>query len=712
MSQPNQTVGGANTSTKKLVQLLLGQADLPLLVRGVIVSSNVIHLRDGNDVCRVLRLEEGLGEMYRPANANTRNNANGRNNSNNKGSILHSYGHLQIDSYIVSGANPLAETAFCALVQWKTIFQSHDTPVPVGGATLHPNLLLSASRETRTNDICNTIATTSIPGSKAPTFLTVWAPALSVSGLVGFGAINPPSRLVHTFENATQLEAILGVWRKSQAYSLLGNDVLAGNVLEWEASRQRLYNASGQYTLMSNSVVRAQNHTIQSNMAQKYTRVLNAVTMKASSATASNNGSIFTSLSPSSLNPDMLKEWHAALGPEGMKAPIGQWRTENVRVGRVHFVPASQIPAALETLCRGLQLLQDRLLPNNRILPSIDGLHRLAIFAAAVFFGVGDVHPFVDGNGRVARLAMDWALAQAQWPWPVILYHNKTQRDEYTAAVLATRRNLHLIAHGPVSANAMLEAYEKAGAFGPLVHLILERMHESVRINALAQRPEDGYDLLRARLNPGGINSSTEAVVLDSELRAVDSSTDAAIVRAWRQHTHENDQCMICLDGNPHIVLLCCGKGCHWHCLSQWCQQQGTQNGNQVPNTPATCPQCRTPLPGHVEPRMAPPNELAEQLRAIMVSHMVDMTEETTTVDDEDDNNDNDNDNQSTTMESDASETTITDANQNGASGASNNVIYCRTGHCHNRAAVDCINNCCGRCCHTYGQFFCTRHSN
>lgn len=36
---------------------------------------------------------------------------------------------------------------------------------------------------------------------------------------------------------------------------------------------------------------------------------------------------------------------------------------------------------------------------------------------------------------------------------------------------------------------------------------------------------------------------------------------------------------------------------------------------------------------------------------------------------------------------------------------------YCSHGRCHNRAARDCENLCCGRCCQLHGQYSCSRHN-
>jgi len=107
-----------------------------------------------------------------------------------------------------------------------------------------------------------------------------------------------------------------------------------------------------------------------------------------------------------------LKSWQAALFPTGYsglaKIRVGKWRGKSPMhvvsgpIGRekIHFeaLPADKIDSEMKEFLNWWQKK-----PNK-----IDGLLRAGI---AHFYFV-TIHPFEDGNGRVARVLLDMALAQ------------------------------------------------------------------------------------------------------------------------------------------------------------------------------------------------------------------------------------------------------------------------------------------------------------
>jgi Fic family protein len=115
------------------------------------------------------------------------------------------------------------------------------------------------------------------------------------------------------------------------------------------------------------------------------------------------------------LTAERLYGWHAALFPTGYsglhRISVGAWRTDSEGpmqvvsgpIGRqkVHYQapPASQVSAEME---RFLAWFSDT--------PQMDGLLRSAI--AHLWFVT--IHPFDDGNGRIARAVADLALAQME----------------------------------------------------------------------------------------------------------------------------------------------------------------------------------------------------------------------------------------------------------------------------------------------------------
>jgi len=105
-----------------------------------------------------------------------------------------------------------------------------------------------------------------------------------------------------------------------------------------------------------------------------------------------------------------LFSWHAALFPTGysgfQQIEVGQWRTEGVAVvygafgqEKVHYegVPAELIDQEMSSF---FTWWEDS--------SQIDGLLRAAI----AHFWFVMIHPFADGNGRLARVLTEMALAQ------------------------------------------------------------------------------------------------------------------------------------------------------------------------------------------------------------------------------------------------------------------------------------------------------------
>jgi fido (protein-threonine AMPylation protein) len=91
----------------------------------------------------------------------------------------------------------------------------------------------------------------------------------------------------------------------------------------------------------------------------------------------------------------------------------GAWRNGGVRVGRLHVSTPPAIPADMDEWSK------------STVAP--DGVH--AIVHAAVHHAWFErIHPFVDGNGRVGRLVLNFLLIQQGYPPAVI---RKEQRARY-----------------------------------------------------------------------------------------------------------------------------------------------------------------------------------------------------------------------------------------------------------------------------------------
>ncbi|HEX7838773.1 MAG TPA: Fic family protein [Kofleriaceae bacterium] len=118
----------------------------------------------------------------------------------------------------------------------------------------------------------------------------------------------------------------------------------------------------------------------------------------------------------------LLASRHRTLMAERPEAEPGRFKDKPNRAGDTHFVDPAYVRG---TLRKGMELYLDL----------GAGLAR-AIF---VMFLVSDVHPFVDGNGRVARIMMNAELVSARQPTLII---PTVYRDDYLLALRAlTRRH-------------------------------------------------------------------------------------------------------------------------------------------------------------------------------------------------------------------------------------------------------------------------------
>lgn len=123
-----------------------------------------------------------------------------------------------------------------------------------------------------------------------------------------------------------------------------------------------------------------------------------------------------------------IKELHRLFYYRIDESQAGKYRKQRVIITGTDFIPPSpeKIPDLMKSFIAGI--------PDNR------SNHHAVEFAAILHRELVTVHPFIDGNGRAARLIMNLALLQSGYPpaiIPPILRReyldtlNKTHRGDF-----------------------------------------------------------------------------------------------------------------------------------------------------------------------------------------------------------------------------------------------------------------------------------------
>jgi hypothetical protein len=113
----------------------------------------------------------------------------------------------------------------------------------------------------------------------------------------------------------------------------------------------------------------------------------------------------------------LLQDWNRQVIESRKEKQPGEFKTERNRAGSTWFVDPDLV---LGTLLKGYEFIMGAATPANR--------------AALASFVVAEVHPFSDGNGRTARVAMNHFLSNAQLTRIIV---PTVFRDDYITALKA-----------------------------------------------------------------------------------------------------------------------------------------------------------------------------------------------------------------------------------------------------------------------------------
>jgi fido (protein-threonine AMPylation protein) len=430
----------------------------------------------------------------------------------------------------------------------------------------------------------------------------------------------------------------------------------------------------------------------------------------------------------------ILCEWHRELGGGGLIANAGRIRDKQVKAGITTFTHKDHVREELEKLILVLGELEVRagaysssgggagggaLNGNGNRNVNLQQAYGSAVFAAAALFGICDIHPFDDGNGRLARIVSNWALARTGFPFVINFFASLFQRTEYINAIQKTSRNIQLVCFGNVSVDVFSTIRRLIGPLKPLVDLTLDRVHKAV----------------------------VECKKIIAEKSRLESEEMEASAAKKFRDTAAAGCCLICMDINPNIATLCCGKAVHISCIATWLSQK------------LECPHCRVSFPSMPEREPRPRSPVQDDAQDTMSTFSTDEEEGSTFsieyIPEEDstsvievdepaehipaepaDSNTDDHDAGSVFDELD--DTTMDDhdagnvfdvpddtsSNDNTSSDDDTDDTYpqdespqrpaqlrCSYSSCRNLAANKCGNDACGSCCQMFGQYRCARHN-
>lgn len=192
------------------------------------------------------------------------------------------------------------------------------------------------------------------------------------------------------------------------------------------------------------------------------------------------------------------------------------------------------------------------------------------------------IHPFHDGNGRLARLLANWVLLSSGLPFSVVLCASDAQRAEYIEVppvpfVIEKENGIEFVqvcvfgatTGSRLMGSPLLQACKSFHSDGMTSKL-------ACVVSCAVARGWKEFDRYRERAMRTGLQDAAERASID-----------------YIRKTKSLGSCIVCQELHPDIMTTCCAAAYHLECLTKWL----------VSGHNASCCKCRTDI-SYVPPRL------------------------------------------------------------------------------------------------------------
>lgn len=203
------------------------------------------------------------------------------------------------------------------------------------------------------------------------------------------------------------------------------------------------------------------------------------------------------------LSAHLLRTLHQLITQETEEEWAGRYRESNVMIGGADHTPpdALEVPTQMSSLFRWLPQEQKKL----HIVELAALFHHRLVF----------IHPFLDGNGRTARLAMNLLLLRAGFPLVVILKNDR--RKYYRVLSEADQGNLSpLVLFVAQAVERSLDIYLKT------LTPVSKKREQFLSLSQLAQKGPYSAKYLNLLVRQGKLEAHKEGRIWVSSQEALE----------------------------------------------------------------------------------------------------------------------------------------------------------------------------------------------